>query len=110
MTFIERCGAVDVGGGQCALALGHAGEHQLSAATGPSTQEGVAGGLLELEKLRAKLIPFRIVGLIAGLALWWFVVGPALGGNPITTLIALVVLAGGGVYLGNIIGLSVLRR
>lgn len=70
----------------------------------------MASGLLELEKLRAKLIPFRIAGIVLGLVVWWFVAGPFLQGNPIATLVALFVLAGGGLYLGNVTGLAVLRR
>jgi hypothetical protein len=58
--------------------------------------------------MRAKLIPLRLLGLVAGLALWWFVAGPALGGNPILTLGAFFALAGGGVYLGNIVGMMLL--
>ena len=76
----------------------------------PGVTQDVAAGMLELEKLRLKLIPFRIAGIAIGLAVWWFVLGPVLGGDLLPTAIALGACVFGGLYLGNVTGLSLLRR
>ena len=79
-----------------------------SAASIPAS---VAAGMIELEKLRAILIPFRIGGIVVGLLIWWFVIGPIAGAdNPLIVLLALPVLAFLGLYLGNLAGLAFARR
>ncbi len=86
------------------------------AAPGPPVQTAsipasVAAGMIELEKLRAILIPFRIGGIVVGLLIWWFVIGPIAGAdNPLIVLLALPVLAFLGLYLGNLAGLAFARR
>lgn len=97
--FCPHCGAARQGGAFCS-SCGAAFE---AAPGGGSIQQGLAGGLLEIEQMRLKLIPFRIIGIVLGLAVWYLVVGPNM--EPLLTLIALPVLAFGGLYVGNIAAL-----
>lgn len=76
----------------------------------PAIRAGLASGLLTIEQLRMRLIPFRLAGLAAGLALWWFVAGPAFASSALLILGSLVVLVFGGFYLGNVVALYLLAR
>lgn len=78
------------------------------AAPSPSLQAGMATGLYQLEQLRLKLIVGRLAGIAVGLALWWFVLGPSFGGDFIPTAVSLVVVLFGGLWVGQMVTLSVL--
>ena len=76
-----------------------------------STKADVASAMLDLERLRLVLIPFRLIGVALGGILWWVTGGAIYDlGGPIGVLIALVVLVFGGLYLGNLAGLAFARR
>lgn len=75
-----------------------------------NVQQGLAGGLVELEKMRVKLIVGRVIGIAIGLAIWWFVIGPTFADNPLIIFVGLIVLAFGGLYLGQMAVLLQQRR
>lgn len=100
--YCPSCGAARAAGAAFCSSCG------TSFAQAPSAQQGLAGGLYEIEKMRAKLIPARILGILAGGATWWFVVGPM--DNTILTLVALPVLLFGGMWVGQMIALSAMKR
>ena len=76
-----------------------------------STKADVASAMLDLERLRLVLIPFRLIGVALGGILWWITGGALYDiGGVVVVLIALVVLAFGGLYLGNLAGLAFARR
>lgn len=77
-----------------------------AASPAPALQQGLAYGLRELEIMRMKLIVGRLAGLVIGLLIWWFVLGPASGGNPLVVLAGFAVLAFGGLYAGQLVVLS----
>lgn len=78
------------------------------AAFGPTAgaQQGLAQGLQQLEYMRMKLIVGRLAGIAVGLVLWWLVLGPALGDNPLLVLVSLVGVVFGGLYVGQMVVLS----
>jgi uncharacterized membrane protein YvbJ len=76
----------------------------------PSIQQGLAGGMLELEQMRMKLIVGRLIGIAIGLAIWWFVIGPTFADNPLIIFGALIALAFGGLYAGTLTVLALHRR
>ena len=75
-----------------------------------TVQQGLASGLIEIEKMRAKLVAGRLAGISVGLALWWFILGPTFGGDFIPTSVSLVVVLFGGLYVGQMLVLSLVRR
>ena len=65
------------------------------------TARQVAAGSQEIEALRIKVIVGRLVGVVIGLAIWWFAIRPALGDNPLAVLVTLGLATFGGLYYGT---------
>ena len=62
----------------------------------------LAASMLDLQRFWWKVQAGRIVGLLAGVAVWWFIVGPLLGSSqPLLVLVSLPVLAFVGLWTGG---------
>lgn len=72
----------------------------------PNVQANVAAGLYQLEQLRVKLIVGRLIGIAIGLALWWFVLGPAFNQNVLAIWVSFFVVLFGGLWVGTMVTLS----
>lgn len=70
-------------------------------ATAGAPQQGLAQGLLVVQGLWLKLVVGRLIGVIAGLAIWWFVAGPLFAGQFLPTIVALIVLPFAGLLIGQ---------
>lgn len=66
-------------------------------------QRDMAAGLMEVERLRAWLVAFRIAGLAIGLAAWWLLWQAT--GN-FYVMVSAPLWAFGGIYAGGLVGLS----
>lgn len=76
------------------------GEAFDKAAPGPP-QQGLAQGLLVVQGLWLKLVVGRLIGVIVGLAIWWFVAGPLFNGQFVPTVVTLIVLPFAGLLIGQ---------
>jgi LytS/YehU family sensor histidine kinase len=72
-----------------------------------SAQQEWAATLLETEKFRAKLVPFRIVGAILGLAIG--IAAWQISQNFYVGVVGLLGLPFVGIWVGNLVGLSRIR-
>jgi hypothetical protein len=73
--------------------------------------QGLAQAGLEVQSFNAALIIGRLVGLAVGMAILWFIVGPAFGTeNPLAVIAAFFILAFGGLLAGQWVTLLLLRR
>lgn len=62
--------------------------------------------MLELEKMRMKLVVGRLIGIAIGLTIWWLVIGPVFADNPLIIAIGLLVALFGGMYVGSLVVMS----
>ena len=77
---------------------------QLGAPQQPKTdQQGLAVGPQQIEALRRKVIVGRVIGVAIGLAIWWLVIRPTLGDNPLVALVALGLVTFGGQCYGTMV-------
>lgn len=74
----------------------------------PDMQQGMAAGLYEIEKLRVKLVIGRLVGIAVAVAAWWFLI-PTLH-DPGAIIVGLLVALFGGLWVGQMVTLSMVRR
>lgn len=75
-----------------------------------SHQQGLAQGLQQIEYMRMKLIVGRLIGIAIGLVLWWVILGPLFGDNPLLVAVSLVVVLFGGLYVGQMVVLSMVAN
>lgn len=97
--YCSNCGAARGVGANCANC--GAAYDQVAAPSGRGIEPSLAQGLITVQNLQAKLIVGRLIGLAAGLLIWWFVLGPALRGNFLGTIVAFFVLAFAGTFIGG---------
>lgn len=95
--YCPSCGRAQVADAKFCSGCGQSFE----ATAAGSPQQGLAAGLLVVQNLWLKLVVGRVIGLVAGLAIWWFVAGPMLNGDFFPTIIAFFALAFGGVLVGQ---------
>jgi len=101
--YCPSCGTAQVSDARFCRSCGVAFD---GPAAGGSAERNLASGLIVVQNLWLRLVVGRVIGLVAGLAIWWFLAGPLLNGDFLPTFIALVVLAFGGVLAGQMVTLS----
>jgi uncharacterized membrane protein len=113
MNFCSNCGtALQPGAAFCSKCGAATASQPPQAQQAPmNARQGLAQAGLEIQAFNGLLILGRLVGLAVGMAILWFVVGPALGEeNPLAVIAAFLVLAFGGLLAGQWITLQLMRR
>jgi|SRR6185369_1298317 len=108
--YCPACGRAQVADARFCSNCGQSFEAAPTAPAAAVDHQAMAQNMLYWQRLEWKLRAGRLLGLAAGILAWWFVVGPAMAGNPIGTFGAFFVLAFLGIWIGGQLVLQAIAK